>query len=60
MSTLVKIDNLHRSFKIDSVTIEVLKGIDMEIKKGEILAIIGASGVGKSTAVRTLSRRTGR
>ncbi len=54
MSTLVKIDNLHRSFKIDSVTIEVLKGIDMEIKKGEILAIIGASGVGKSTLLHIL------
>ena len=33
MSALVKIVNLQRSFKVDSVTIEVLKGIDLEIKK---------------------------
>lgn len=54
MSALVKIENLQRSFKIDSVTIEVLKGIDLEIKKGEILAVIGASGVGKSTLLHIL------
>ncbi|MFZ3065829.1 MAG: ABC transporter ATP-binding protein [Nitrospirota bacterium] len=54
MSALVKIENLQRSFKIDSVTIEVLKGIDLEIEKGEILAVIGASGVGKSTLLHIL------
>lgn len=54
MSALVKIENLQRSFKIDSVTLEILKGIDLEIKKGEILAIIGASGVGKSTLLHIL------
>ena len=61
MSALIKIENLKRSFKIDSVTLEVLKGIDLEIKKGEILAIIGASGVGKSTLLHiigTLERPT--
>ncbi|MBI5042808.1 MAG: ABC transporter ATP-binding protein [Nitrospirae bacterium] len=61
MSKLIKIEGLQRSFKIDSVTLEVLKGVDLEIKKGEILAIIGASGVGKSTLLHiigTLERPT--
>lgn len=48
---LIKVDNLKKSF--DGV--EVLKGISTEIKKGEVLAIIGASGSGKSTFLRTLN-----
>ena len=49
--TLIKIDDLHKSFgKVD-----VLKGIDLEIKKGEVVCIIGPSGCGKSTFLRTLN-----
>ena len=33
-----------------------LKGIDMEIKRGEIIVILGPSGSGKSTFIRTLNR----
>ena len=34
---------------------EVLKGVDIEIKKGEVIAIIGPSGCGKSTFIRCLN-----
>ncbi|MBQ8740478.1 MAG: amino acid ABC transporter ATP-binding protein [Clostridia bacterium] len=50
--TLIKVENLVKSFE----KIEVLKGIDTEIKKGEVVVIIGASGSGKSTFLRCLNR----
>ena len=49
--TIIKVENLHKSFG----DIHVLKGIDTEIKKGEVVVIIGASGSGKSTFLRTLN-----
>lgn len=48
---LIKVDNLHKSFgKVD-----VLKGISTEIRKGDVVVIIGPSGSGKSTFLRTLN-----
>ena len=49
---MLKVENLRKSFKNK----EVLKGINMEIKKGDILAIIGPSGSGKSTLLRSLNK----
>ena len=49
--TLIKVDGLLKSFG----KIEVLKGIDTEIKRGEVVVIIGASGSGKSTFLRCLN-----
>lgn len=48
---LIKVDNLTMDFD----GMRVLKGISTEIKKGEVVAIIGASGSGKSTFLRTLN-----
>jgi len=49
--TLIKVEALQKSFG----KIEVLKGIDTEIKKGEVVCIIGPSGSGKSTFLRCLN-----
>ncbi len=49
--TLFQIKNLRKSFN----KLEVLKGINMEIKSGEVVAIIGSSGSGKSTFLRCLN-----
>lgn len=49
--TLIKVENLEKNFG----KIEVLKGINTEIKKGEVVVIIGASGSGKSTFLRCLN-----
>ncbi len=49
--TLIKVENLQKSFD----KIDVLKGIDTEIKKGEVVCIIGPSGSGKSTFLRCLN-----
>ena len=48
---MIKLDNLKKAFGDH----EVLKGIDLEIKKGEILVIIGPSGSGKSTVLRCMN-----
>ena len=49
---MIKVENLHKYFGKH----EVLKGIDIEIKKGDVLVIIGPSGSGKSTLLRCLNR----
>jgi len=49
--TILEVKGLKKSFGKN----EVLKGIDLEIKKGEVLAIIGPSGCGKSTFIRCLN-----
>ena len=49
---IIKVDNLQKAFKDN----QVLKGITTEIKKGEVVVIIGASGSGKSTFLRCLNR----
>lgn len=48
---LIKLDNLQKSFG----DLQVLKGIDLEIEKGEIVVIIGPSGSGKSTVLRCMN-----
>ena len=47
-------NNLYKNYYIDKTTIEVLKGIDLEIYEGEIVAITGPSGVGKSTLLHII------
>ena len=49
---MIRIENLHKRFG----KLEVLKGIDINVKKGEIIAIIGPSGSGKSTFLRCINR----
>jgi predicted ABC-type transport system involved in lysophospholipase L1 biosynthesis ATPase subunit len=46
---------LHRSFKIGARRIEVLRGISLEVKRGESLFLCGVSGAGKTTLLYTLA-----
>jgi len=51
---MIVLQNLQKTFVKDGNRIEVLKGIDLEIERGEMLAIIGVSGAGKSTLIHIL------
>ena len=48
---IIKIRDLHKNYEGN---IEILKGVNLDIKKGEVISIIGASGVGKSTLLRCM------
>jgi branched-chain amino acid transport system ATP-binding protein len=48
---LLKIENLHTYYG----HVHALKGINLEVKEGEIVTLIGANGAGKSTTLRTIS-----
>ena len=51
---MIKITNLHKAYKTDYTNLKVLKGIDLEIEKGELVSIMGSSGSGKSTLLNIL------
>ncbi|MEK7300522.1 MAG: ABC transporter ATP-binding protein [Nitrospirota bacterium] len=51
---MIKITDLHKSFTMGSQELTVLKGIDLEIPRGQMVAIVGASGAGKSTMLHIM------
>jgi len=54
MSDLLQVRELHKSFVEGGEEIHVLRGLDMDLEEGERLAIVGESGVGKSTLLHIL------
>ena len=51
---MIEIKNLHKSYKMGSNALHVLKGINFSVKEGELVAIMGSSGSGKSTLLNIL------
>ncbi len=51
---MIQLDDIRKSYKTDFTNLEVLKGIDLHIKQGEFVSIMGSSGSGKSTLLNIL------
>jgi putative ABC transport system ATP-binding protein len=51
---MIEINDLHKSYKMGSSELHVLKGINFSVKEGELVAIMGSSGSGKSTLLNIL------
>ncbi len=49
MSSVLRIQGLHKSYRSGDSVIEVIRGLDLEIEEGTMLAVSGESGSGKST-----------
>jgi putative ABC transport system ATP-binding protein len=51
---IIEVRDLKKDFHVGEITVHALKGIDLEIREGEFLTIMGASGSGKSTMLNIL------
>ena len=50
----IEVSNLTKSYPVGGTTLTVLKGLDVSLERGEMIAIVGASGVGKSTLLHVV------
>lgn len=51
---MIQLRNIHKSFRMGSNLLHVLKGIDLHVGKGEVVSIMGSSGSGKSTLLNII------
>ncbi|MES2513691.1 MAG: ABC transporter ATP-binding protein [Bacteroidota bacterium] len=51
---MIKLEQIRKAYKLNNTSFEVLKGIDIHIKEGEFVSIMGSSGSGKSTLLNIL------
>lgn len=55
METVIEIENLHKTYKTGQNDVDALRGVNLSVKRGEILGVIGFSGAGKSTLARCIN-----
>lgn len=55
LETVIKCEGLHRSYKIGKNTVDILKGIELEVYRGEKVFLCGSSGAGKTTLMYSMA-----
>src|SRR6478609_6654372 len=51
---IIRVENLHKRYHLGEVDVPVLNGVSFSIRRGEMVALIGASGSGKTTLMNIL------
>jgi len=54
METILQVEKVERAYTIGKTTLDVLKGVSLEVKAGETVSVMGASGSGKSTLLHVM------
>ena len=54
ITTMLQAENIHKTYKRHAVEVRVLNGLNLEVKTGEFLSVVGVSGSGKSTLLHLL------
>ena len=57
-TTIIKVQNLMKTYRVGEIDVNALNGVDLNVRRGEFLAIIGTSGSGKSTLFNILGGLT--
>jgi len=52
--TVIRLQDLHKTYKLGDIEVHALRGINLTIRRGEFVAIMGASGSGKSTVMNII------
>jgi len=54
MSELIRVEDVHKTYRMGDVEVPALRGINLTIAQGEFVAVMGSSGSGKSTLMNIL------
>ena len=51
---VIRLENVHKTYDLGEIQVQALRGISLEVRQGEFVAVMGPSGSGKSTVMNIL------